>query len=118
VDQLLGYSRAGVGNMGHAIENKESSEPQQITIKTEVLERDHRSYAVAHIADTGTGIPEELIHKVFDPFFTTKEVGKGIGLGLFITSNIVQEHKGTIEVSSQPGQGATFSIFLPERQED
>ena len=107
-----------LANAIDAIENKESSEEHQITIKTEALERDNRLYAVVHIADTGTGIPEELIHKVFDPFFTTKEVGKGIGLGLFITSNIVQEHKGTIEVSSPPGQGATFSIFLPECQED
>ena len=101
-----------------AIEKKDSSDQHQITIKTEVLERDHRPYAVVRIADTGTGIPEELIHKVFDPFFTTKDVGKGIGLGLFITSNIVQEHKGYIEVSSPPGQGATFSLFLPACQED
>jgi signal transduction histidine kinase len=101
-----------------AIESKESADLQQITIKTEVLEHDNRPYAVVHISDTGTGIPEELIHKVFDPFFTTKEVGKGVGLGLFIVNNIVQEHRGYIEVSSQPGQGTTFSIFLPESQED
>ena len=107
-----------LANAIDAIEKKASSDQHHITIKTEVLERNNRPYAVVHIADTGTGIPEELIHKVFDPFFTTKEVGKGVGLGLFITSNIVQEHKGFIEVSSQPGQGATFSIFLPERQED
>jgi two-component system, NtrC family, sensor kinase len=107
-----------LANAIDAIEKKGGSGQHQITIKTEVSERDNRSYAVVRIADTGTGIPEELIHKVFDPFFTTKEVGKGIGLGLFITSNIVQEHKGHIEVSSPPGQGATFSLFLSENQED
>jgi two-component system, NtrC family, sensor kinase len=107
-----------LANAIDAIESKESSDPHQITIKTEVVERDNRRYAVVHIADTGKGIPEELIHKVFDPFFTTKAVGKGVGLGLFITRNIVQEHRGYIEASSQPGQGATFLIFLPERQED
>ncbi len=101
-----------------AIEKKEGSEQHRITIKTEVLERDHRLCAGVHITDTGTGIPEALIHKVFDPFFTTKEVGKGVGLGLYITSNIVQEHKGHVEVSSQLGHGATFSIFLPACQED
>jgi len=107
-----------LANAIDAMEKRESADQHQITIKTEVLERDNRPYAVVHIADTGAGIPEELIHKVFDPFFTTKEVGKGTGLGLFITSNIVKEHKGTIEVSSQPGQGATFSIYLPQCQED
>jgi two-component system, NtrC family, sensor kinase len=107
-----------LSNAIDATEKKESSEQHQITFKTELLERENRPYVVVHVADTGVGIPEELIHKVFDPFFTTKEVGKGVGLGLFITSNIVQEHKGYIEVSSPPGQGATFSIFLPERQEE
>lgn len=101
-----------------AIENKESLDQHQITIKTEFLERDHRPYAVVHVTDTGTGIPEDLLHKVFDPFFTTKDVGKGVGLGLYITRNIVEEHKGYIDVASQPGQGATFSIYLPACQED
>jgi len=107
-----------VANAIDSIENTESSDPHQITIKTEAVERENRKYAVIHIADTGKGISEDLIHKIFDPFFTTKAVGKGVGLGLFITRNIIQEHNGYIEASSQPGHGATFSIFLPERQED
>jgi len=101
-----------------AIEKKGSPAEHQITVKTEVLERDHRLYAAVHLTDTGIGIPAALIHKVFDPFFTTKEVGKGVGLGLYITSNIIREHKGTIEVSSQPGHGTTFSILLPTCQEE
>lgn len=101
-----------------AIEKKGSPAEHQITVKTEVLERDHRLYAAVHLTDTGIGIPAALIHKVFDPFFTTKEVGKGVGLGLYITSNIIREHKGTLEVSSQPGHGATFSILLPISQEE
>jgi two-component system, NtrC family, sensor kinase len=100
-----------------AIEKKESNDPHQITIRTEVLDRENRSYGVIRIADSGQGIPQELIHKIFDPFFTTKDVGKGMGLGLYITAAIVQEHAGFIEVSSRRGEGATFSLFLPASQE-
>jgi two-component system NtrC family sensor kinase len=65
------------------------------------------------ISDTGCGIPAENLSKIFDPFFTTKEVGKGIGLGLSTVYGIVQEHRGTIEVTSRVGQGTTFIIRLP-----
>jgi signal transduction histidine kinase len=63
--------------------------------------------------DNGPGIPPENITKIFNPFFTTKEVGKGTGLGLSLCYGIVSEHGGTITPSSEPGQGATFTIELP-----
>lgn len=107
-----------LSNAIDAIERKEGSQVNQISIKTRTQQRDDRAFVVIDVTDTGTGIAEEHIHKVFDPFFTTKEVGKGVGLGLFITRNIVQEQGGFIEVVSPPGQGATFSIFLPQAQED
>lgn len=65
------------------------------------------------ISDNGSGIPEENINKIFDPFFTTKEIGKGTGLGLNVAYNIIQKHKGKIEVDSEPGKGTTFSILIP-----
>ncbi len=65
------------------------------------------------IADTGCGIPEELLTRIFDPFFTTKEVGKGTGLGLSISCDIVRRHGGTIAVESKVGRGTTFRIRLP-----
>ncbi|WP_049764395.1 PAS domain S-box protein [Geotalea daltonii] len=65
------------------------------------------------ISDTGCGIPPEVIGKIFDPFFTTKEVGKGTGLGLSISFDIINKHKGTIDVTSEPGQGTTFTIRIP-----
>jgi len=65
------------------------------------------------VRDTGAGIPADLIDKVFDPFFTTKPVGEGTGLGLTICHRIVEEHGGTIDVESEPGKGATFTITLP-----
>lgn len=66
-------------------------------------------------SDTGAGIRPEDIPKIFDPFFTTKEVGKGTGLGLFITHEIIEEHDGSIKVESKVGEGTTFLIELPLR---
>ncbi len=62
-------------------------------------------------SDTGVGIPAESMGKLFDPFFTSKE--SGIGLGLYITHHIVQEHGGEIVVKSEPGEGSTFRVWLP-----
>ncbi|MBI5178300.1 MAG: PAS domain S-box protein [Nitrospinae bacterium] len=69
--------------------------------------------ALITVADNGTGIPPEVIEKVFDPFFTTKDPGKGTGLGLSMAHSIIESHNGTIEVSSEPGKGAAFTIRLP-----
>jgi two-component system NtrC family sensor kinase len=65
------------------------------------------------IADTGCGIPIEILDRIFDPFFTTKEVGKGTGLGLSVSLGVVERHGGSIHVTSRPGQGSTFVIRLP-----
>jgi two-component system NtrC family sensor kinase len=65
------------------------------------------------IADTGPGIPEAMQRKVFDPFFTTKGAGKGTGLGLWISHNIIEKMGGNLSLQSREGQGATFTITLP-----
>jgi hypothetical protein len=65
------------------------------------------------VADTGRGIAPDNIPRIFEPFFTTKEVGKGTGLGLSTVYGIVNQHRGWVEVESQPGKGALFSVFLP-----
>jgi two-component system, NtrC family, sensor kinase len=65
------------------------------------------------VADTGKGIPEDVLPKIFDPFFSTKEVGKGTGLGLSVSYKIVEQHGGSIEVQSDPGKGTRFTVWFP-----
>lgn len=70
-------------------------------------------YVAITVTDNGCGMSAEVLAHIFEPFFTTKEVGKGSGLGLAMINGIVQQNHGYIAVSSQPGQGAAFRIFLP-----
>ena len=65
------------------------------------------------VRDDGVGMPPEVLANMFEPFFTTKEHGRGLGLGLAISRNIVDRHGGRIEVASEPGRGTTFTITLP-----
>jgi len=65
------------------------------------------------IADTGRGIPPEVLSRIFEPFFTTKPAGEGTGLGLSLCRGIIEEHGGTITVDSVPGRGTTFGLELP-----
>jgi two-component system, NtrC family, sensor kinase len=65
------------------------------------------------VRDDGIGMPQDVLKKMFEPFFTTKEHGRGLGLGLAISRNIVDRHGGRIEVSSEPSHGTTFIITLP-----
>ena len=80
-----------------------------LTIRTRLTDDE----ALVEVADTGAGIPHDVISRIYDPFFTTKVAGHGTGLGLSITYGVVQEHGGSIACESQPGQGAHFSIRFP-----
>ena len=70
------------------------------------------------IADSGPGIPPEIVGRIFDPFFTTKPQGVGTGIGLHIVHNIVvNRHRGTIDVNSEPGR-TVFRVALPMRLQE
>ncbi|RZM75653.1 hybrid sensor histidine kinase/response regulator [Leptolyngbya iicbica] len=74
-------------------------------------------YVRVTVADTGKGIPPEIVSRIFDPFFTTKEIGKGTGLGLSAVMGIVQSHGGFVDVKSEVNQGSQFAVYLPASRE-
>lgn len=75
---------------------------------------DAEAYIRLMIQDTGHGIPSTIMDRIFDPFFTTKEHTEGTGMGLSVAHGIIKSHKGAIDVESQPDQGTTFRIYLPQ----
>jgi two-component system, NtrC family, sensor kinase len=70
------------------------------------------------VEDEGQGIPSAEMEHLFEPFYTTKDVGEGTGLGLSVAHGIVQDHEGWIDVSSEPKQGSSFTIYLPKMETD
>ena len=86
----------------------------QIAIRAWAGPHEGRAGVLVEVTDTGTGIPPDALGQVFEPFYTTKPVGQGTGLGLAISRDIIRDHGGTVVAQSRPGQGATFTVWLPE----
>ena len=70
-------------------------------------------YSLVVVSDTGPGMSDAVLAHLFEPFFTTKQASKGTGLGLSVVYDILRSWHGTITVSSMPGQGARFTLFIP-----
>jgi len=85
----------------------------EITESTKTSDLLPGSYIKLTVKDTGKGIDQKDLDKIFDPFFTTKPQGEGTGLGLSVVHGIVKSYEGSIEVTSEPGEGSTFNIYLP-----
>ncbi|MGD8962936.1 MAG: ATP-binding protein, partial [Desulfobacterales bacterium] len=86
-----------------------SDKQKQLTIQSGV----ENGHVYVKVIDTGTGMSEDVKHKIFEPFYTTKKVGKGTGLGVSISYGIVQDYKGSIEIESELGKGTTFTLKFP-----
>lgn len=106
-----------ISNAVDALNSQKEAPKKQIFIQTELERPDpetfHNAVVRIQIRDNGPGIPPEIKDKIFDPFFTTKPIGEGTGLGLSISYQIIENHSGTIEVVSNPGQGTEFIITIP-----
>lgn len=103
-----------ITNAIYAVNKKFGGKPGGVlTIETQADETN----AYISIGDNGIGMSEEVKGKMFEPFFTTKEVGEGTGLGMSIVFNTIKKHQGEIKVDSVVGEGSTFRIILPLKQE-
>ncbi len=107
-------------NAAHAMEQNGGILEIQLreqTIDAEIAGRHHHledgPYLRLTVADTGTGITDEVIQRIFDPFFTTKAPGKGTGMGLSVVHGIVRSHGGEVQVESEIGKGSRFHVYLP-----
>lgn len=100
------------GRLDVTLDELRLAEP--LTVLTTVLPAG--PYLRLQVGDSGSGIAPELLRRIFDPFFTTKEVGVGTGLGLSLVHGIVGDLGGGIDVRSQPGRGACFTVYLPSIQ--
>ena len=112
-----------VSNLGinawHALEGQ----PGRIGIQLQAVTLDDAAsqllrlrpghFACLTVSDNGKGMSAAVRERIFDPFFTTKPPGKGTGLGLSVVQGIIESHEGAITVISEPGQGATFQVYLP-----
>lgn len=106
-------------NAVHAMDEKGTLHVSCLMVELDAADIAHQPdllpgrYLKLSVADTGSGIAQDIQQRIFDPFFTTKGVQEGTGMGLSIVLGIVKSHKGFLQVDSAPGEGAIFTIYLP-----
>ncbi len=105
-----GFQEGEMKNLSHS----KRDQPGQITIRTTLLDLSDQQWVQITIADNGIGIPAAIQNQIFDPFFTTKPIGKGTGMGMSISYQIITDkHHGKLECHSIPGEGTEFIIQIP-----
>ena len=102
-------------NALHALPDRQAGIEGTGTIEIKTYKQDE--FVCVDVRDTGKGIPPEILNKIFDPFFTTKPTGQGTGLGLSVSYEIIKKHNGRITVRSKVGEGTTFTVMLPLKQQ-
>lgn len=103
-----------ISNARDAMEGVDTRERRRtLTVRA----RSSADWVILEVQDNGSGVPPELGDKVFEPFVTTKEPGRGTGLGLYISRQIIEGHHGSLSYESKPGEGTTFKLRLPVSQE-
>ncbi len=95
-----------------------SLEEVQIASDDLPASRNPVTYIKLTVADTGYGIPKDIIERIFEPYFTTKKIGEGTGMGLAVVHGIIKGYDGDIQVYSEPGNGTTFNVYLPRIDKD
>jgi signal transduction histidine kinase len=100
-------------NACQSIVQRNTLEKENFMGKLEIITEVIDSHLVIHLQDNGCGIPADILPHIFEPFFTTKPKTEGCGMGLHIVQKIVEQHKGSISVSSEILEGTRFSIYLP-----
>lgn len=103
-----------VNLMANACDAMNGQAERHLNITVSLCNRNNNDYWKCDIADTGTGIPENIIDEIFQSFMTTKKKDEGTGLGLSIARSIIQDHNGDIEVTSEKSKGTTFSVYIPQ----
>jgi CheY-like chemotaxis protein len=112
VMNLAVNARDAMPNGGNLIIRTENAVIDKNFVRTYSYARTGK-FVCLGVDDTGIGMDNNTIQQIFEPFFTTKKTGEGTGLGLSVVYGIIKEHQGWINVSSEPGKGSKFEIYLP-----